>query len=114
MDFPSPTDGRDFHRDWRRSGAASVELAAASVVRMAGNHVLASCRTAGSLPDSVWRQRWAQLPSLQFSEANVRALGADDTRGAREVPPGHALTLRGLWSARRWNQGVGLNRSRPR
>src|ERR1700676_981947 len=110
MDFPGPAAGRDFHRDWRRSGAASMELAAAGVVRMAANYLLAGCRTAGSLPDSVWRQRWARLSSLQFSEANVRALGTDDARGAREVPPGHALTVRGLWSARRWNQGGGLNR----
>src|ERR1017187_1740247 len=110
MDFPGPTDDRDFHRDWRRSRAASVELAAADVVRMAANYLLAGCRTAGSLPDSVRRRRlwWSWLSSLQFSAANGRPLGADDARGAREVPTGYALTLRRLWSANQRNQGAGL------
>src|ERR1700722_6554351 len=117
MDFPGPAAGRHFYRYWRRSSAASMELTAAGVVRMAANYLLAGRRTAGSLPDSLRRQRRGRVSSLQFSEANVRALETDDARGAREVPPGDALTLRRLWSARQWDQGVGLNyddrRGRP-
>src|SRR5450631_2052653 len=106
--FCGPTDARAFHRDWRRSGTATVELAGADVVRMAGNHLLAGSRTAGSVPDSVrrlWRgRRWL---SLQISAAHGRALGADDAGGAREVPARHAHPLR-LWSANRRNHGAGL------
>src|ERR1700730_12459240 len=104
MNFSGPTGYRDFHRAWRRTRAAPVELAAADVVRMAANYLLAGSRTAGSLPDSVWRLWWSWLSSLQFSAANGRALGADDARGAREVPPGDALTLQRLWSANQRNQ----------
>src|SRR5207247_6134715 len=58
-DLDSTTgDHRDggLHRNWRRTGDASVELAAADVVRMAANYLLAGCRTAGSVPDSVRRR----------------------------------------------------------
>ena len=43
-----------------------------------------------------------------FRRPNGRALGADDARGAREVPPRHALTLRRLRSAGQRGQGPGL------
>src|SRR5450759_4668071 len=115
MDFAGPTVPRgdgDFRRDWRRIGDAVVELAAAAVVRMAANHLLAGSRTAGSVPDPVWRPGQFWLSRLQFPAANGRALGADDARGAREVPPGYALTLRRLWRARQRtrqrNRGAGL------
>ena len=85
---PGDCGVRDVHLDRRRSGAASVELAAAGVVRMAANHLLAGSRTAGSLPDPV-RRLWSWwLPSLQFSAANGRALGADDARGAGKIRRG--------------------------
>src|ERR1035441_6924046 len=60
MDLSGPTGpGGDggFHRDWRRSGDALVERAAADVVRMAANHLLARSRNAGSVPDPVRRLR---------------------------------------------------------
>src|ERR1019366_578216 len=107
--FCGPTDARAFHRDWRRSCTATVELAGADVVRMAANHLLAGSRTAGSVPDSVrrlWRgRRWL---SLQISTAHGRALGADDARGAREVPARYALWLRQFWSASQRNHGSGV------
>src|SRR5271157_3365026 len=99
MVFYCPTVDRAFHRDWRRIGEAPVELAAAGVVRMAANHVLAGPRTAASLPDSVRRPWRSWFWWIQFSAANERALGPDDARGAREVPPKLARTLRRLRSA---------------
>src|ERR1019366_1045376 len=100
--FCGPTDARAFHRDWRRSCTATVELAGADIIRMAGSYLLAGIGTAGSVPDSVrrlWRgRRWL---SLQVPAPHGRALGADDARGAGEVPAGYALTLRQLWSANR-------------
>src|SRR5580692_5342573 len=116
MDFSGPTSAtRDpaFHLDWRRTGDASVELAAAHAVRMAANYRLASDRTAGPLPDSVRRlERRRSWPALQNAAANGRAhgraLGEDDARGAREVPPELALSLQRLCSANQRTQGVGL------
>src|SRR5580704_17907283 len=88
---------------WRRIGHASLELAAAFAVRMAANHLLASLRTAGSVSDSVRRLGWSSWPSLQYAPANRpahgRALGEDDARRTRKVPPELALTLRPLCSA---------------
>src|SRR6266705_3135894 len=109
MDFSCDITGdRGFHLDWWRSGDAFVELESAGVVRMAANYLLAGSRTVRSLPDSV-RRPWyacAWLSSLQFSEANGRALGADDAGGAREVQPGHAL----MW--RRANNAAGFDAER--
>src|SRR6267378_780030 len=96
MDSSGPTSAtRDgaFHLAWRRTGHASLELAAADAVRVAANYLLAGCRTAGSLPDPVRGLEWWRS-SLQTWAADGRALGADDGRGTREVPPGWALTLR--------------------
>src|ERR1035438_8049921 len=109
MDFPgSAGDSGDaaIYRHRRRNSAATVELAATGVVRMAANYLLAGSRTAGSLPDSVRRLWWSWLSSLQFPAGNGRALGTHDARGAGEVPTGYALALRRLWSANRWNQGA--------
>src|SRR6266404_7486471 len=106
MDFSGPTSATSdgpFHLDWRRTGHASLELAAADAVRMAADYLLAGCRTAGSLPDSVRRLEWSWQSTLQYAAAHGpahgRALGADDARGAREVPPELALSLRRLCSA---------------
>src|SRR6266446_4079129 len=115
MDFSGPasaTRDRAFHLDWRRTCHASLELAAADAVRMAANYLLASYRAAGSLPDSVRRLEWRRS-SLQIRAANGRALGADDARGAREVPTEYALTWRRPWGASQRNQGA-MNPSRQR
>src|SRR6266566_5082563 len=96
MDFSGGATGNgDFHLDWWRSGDAFVELESAGVVRMAANYLLAGSRTVRSLPDSVRRPGYACAwpSSLKFSEANGRALGADDARGAREVS-GTLLAIR--------------------
>ena len=85
MIVSGPGDDRDFCRDWWRGRAASVELAAAGVVRMAANYFLAGCRVAGSLPDSVRRRQWPRLSSLQLSPANGGALGPDDARRTRKI-----------------------------
>src|SRR5580704_4962521 len=115
MDLSGPLSGTcngAFRLARRRIGHASLELAAAFAVRMAANHLLASLRTAGSVPDSVRRLGWSSWPSLQYAAANIpaygRALGEDDARRAREVPPELALPLRGFRRANQRNQGVGL------
>src|SRR5271169_3694001 len=101
-----PTGDRRFPRDWRRSGDASVELAVADAVRMAANYLLAGVRTTGSVPDSVRRLGWSRRSSLQFSTAHGREVGAHDARGAREVPPGHALSLQRLYRSNQRIQGA--------
>src|SRR5882724_3001461 len=100
VDFSGPTSATSdgaFHLAWRRTCHASLELAAADAVRMAANYLLAGYRTAGSLPDSVRKLEWRRS-SLQIRAENGRALGTDDARGAREVPPEYALTWRRPWS----------------
>src|SRR5580692_12430440 len=114
MDFSGPTSNTGdpaFHLDWWGTRHASLELAAADVVRMAANYLLAGCRIAGSMPDSVRRLEWWQSwPSLQYAATNRpahgRALGEDDARGARGVPPKLARPLRRLCSANQRNQGA--------
>src|SRR5207244_13639910 len=86
-------------RNRRRTGYASGELESADVVRIAANYLLAGCRTAGSVPDSVRRRYWSLLSSLQFSAANGRTLATDDARGARQVPPRLPRTLRPIRAA---------------
>src|ERR1700723_835290 len=86
-----------FRLAWRRTGHASLELAAAFAFWMAPNYLLARLRTAGSLPHPLRRLGWSSRPSLQYAAANGRAhgraLGEDDSRGAREVSPKLARTL---------------------
>ena len=65
-----------------------------------GLGLLALCR--------ILRLWWWRRLSLQVSAAHGRALGADDARGAREVPARYALALRQLGNANRRNQGAGL------
>src|SRR5580693_9169989 len=113
MDLSGPISGTRngaFCLAWWRAGHASLELAAAFAVRMAANYLLASLRTAGSVPDTVrWLGRSSWL-SLQYAAANFpthgRALGTDDAGGAREVPPELALTLRRLSSTNQRKPGA--------
>src|SRR6266699_1807907 len=76
---------------WRRNCTATVESAAADVVRMAANNVLAGSRTDRSLPDLVRGPWYSWLSSFQYafqcSAANGRAVGADDTGRTRKSPP---------------------------
>src|SRR5579863_6720648 len=106
-----PRGNRVFLLDWRRAGDASLELADATSLRMAPDYLLAGFRIACALPDSVRRLGWPR-PSLQYAPAHAgahgRALGEDDARGARKVPPELARTLRQFRNAIRRNQGVGL------
>ena len=106
MVFSGPADpagNRGVHRDRRRSGDAVVELAAAGGVRVPADYLLAGDRAAGSVPDSV-RRPWRPRLAWPQSEADVRTLGEDDARRAREAPPGYALALRRLWRAERRNR----------
>src|SRR6266404_2514447 len=99
MDFPWPAgDSGDapIYLPRRRTGAAPVELAAAAALWLAPDHLLASPGTSGAVPHPLRRMGRSWLSSLQYSATNGRALAADDTRGAREVPPELALSLRGL------------------
>src|SRR5258708_2643982 len=93
----------------RRTSAAPVELAAAAALRLAPDLLLASAGTSGAVPHPLWRMGQPWLSSLQYAAANQRAhgraLGADDPRGAREVPPELALSLRRLCSVSQRTQG---------
>src|SRR5439155_21906473 len=111
MDFSGGITGnRGFHRDWWRSGDAFVELESAGVVRMAANYLLAGSRTVCSLQDSVRRPGYACLSSLQFSEANGRALGADDAGRTRKSPP----ALGTLWIRAAECQADGVSAGRKK
>src|ERR1700688_4769671 len=106
-----PAGNRAFLLAWRRTGDASLELADAATLRMAPDYFLAGFRFAGSLQDFVRRLGWPRL-SLQYppayARAHGRALGEDDARGARKIPPELARTLRQFRSANQRNQGVRL------
>src|ERR1700720_3590803 len=114
MDFSGPiscTRDGAFRLAWRRTGDASLELADAASLRMAPDYFLAGFRIAGSLPNSVRKLGWPR-PALQYAPANARAhgraLGENDTRGERKVPPELARTLRQFRGASRRFQEVGL------
>src|SRR6266849_1889299 len=117
MDYPcSAGDSGDpgIYRHRRRTSDAFVELAAATALRLAPDHLLASAGTSGAVPDPLRRLGWSWLSSLQYSAANRRAysatsgraLGADDARGARKAPPELALSLRRPWTSHRRTQGA--------
>src|ERR1043166_379357 len=84
---------------------ASVELAAATAVRLAHTHLLASTRPVGALPDLVrWlgrlcRRKRACASSHErksggaYGGTHERAVGKDDARGTRKVPPGASWLL---------------------
>src|SRR6266480_4849951 len=78
------------HRHRRRNCDAFVELAAAGVVRMAANHVLAGAGTAASLPDSVRRPWCSWFSSFEYAFQDAathgRAVGANDGGRARKSP----------------------------
>src|SRR6266404_1411241 len=74
-------------RDWRGSGAATVELAVTADLRLASDYLLASAWSAGAVPDPV---RWIWMP---------RSLALEwprpfDFRGAGAIPAAHARALR--------------------
>src|SRR5690349_2396185 len=84
---------------------ASVELAAATAVRLAHPYLLASTRPVGALPDLVrglgrlwrWKRAYASSHERTYGRAHgrthERALGKDDARGTRKVPPGASWML---------------------
>src|SRR5882762_2622177 len=100
MDLDSSTgDPGDpgFYLHRRRTGDAVVELAAANALRLAPGHLLAGARTPGALPHPLRRTGRARtFRPPQFPAPHGRALGAHDARGAREVPPELARSLRRL------------------
>src|SRR5271166_6262241 len=102
--FSGAGGNRAFHFHWRRTGDASLELAAAVVVRMAANYLLAGGGIAGAVPDSVRRRRWARVSSIELPAADGGALGADDAGGAGEVARENAGTLRRVWRGKHRNE----------
>src|SRR6266550_7958171 len=64
---------------------------------VAHDHFLAGAWTASAKQDSLWRlpSPWRQRPR-SLEAAHERSLGADDTRGAREVSQRNALRPRSL------------------
>src|SRR5579863_475835 len=84
----------------RRSGDAPVELAAAAAFRLASDCILASGWALGPMPHPLRFAWMARSRPLQLPPPHVRTLGTDDTRGAREISPRHARTLRTLPRAR--------------
>src|SRR5579864_6872487 len=93
------------HRHRRRNRAASVELAAAAALRLAGGHVLASARDTGAVPHPVRRTWSTRVWPVQFPPAHGREVPADDAGGARAIPAADAGTLR-LRPARGREQGA--------
>src|ERR1051325_7250563 len=87
------------HRHWRRDCDAFVELAAADVVRMAPDYVLAGAGTAASLPDSVrwlggiWRRKRAHASPHKRTHGGTNGrthagtVGKDDAGRGRKSPP---------------------------
>src|SRR5258708_7203028 len=85
------------HIHRRPTGDAVVELAAANALRLAPDYLLASPRTPGALPHPLRRTGRARtFRPPQFPAPHGRALGTHDARGAREVPPELARSLRRL------------------
>src|SRR5580700_6596681 len=76
----------------RRSGDASVELAAAAPIRLADARFLASVGIAGVVPDSV-RRSGRPRTSPQPGMALPGSLPEDDAGGAGEVSPGNGGRL---------------------
>src|SRR5258708_25038806 len=78
---------------------AHVELATATVVRLAHAHLLAMARVVGTLPDFVrglgrlWRWKRAYSSSHErthggaYGGTHARTVGKDDARGTRKIPP---------------------------
>src|SRR5581483_3974792 len=77
---------------WWRGCEISVELAAASTIRMACAYFLASFGTAYLMPHFVWRtwpSQWTSRPPRM-----ARPLQTHDARGAREVSSRDARRIR--------------------
>src|SRR4029077_5961714 len=74
----------------RRSGDASVELAAAAAVRLANARLLASPGITGPVPDFVRRTRRARSrPQAPLAGP----LQEDDSGGGGKIPPSHGRRL---------------------
>src|SRR3977135_3220545 len=74
-----------------------MECPCATNHRVACDHLLAGARLASTEQDSLWRlpPPWRQRPG-SLEATHERSLGADDTRGAREVSQRNALRPRSL------------------
>jgi hypothetical protein len=75
----------------RRSRDASVELAAAAVVRLANPRLLASACIAGTVPNSI---RWTGRPRSRPQAPLAGPLQEDDSGRAGKIPPSPARRLR--------------------
>src|SRR5437879_12400194 len=82
------------YRHRRRSGAATVELAAAAALRLAPDYFLASGWNSGAVPDPLRGIGTPRFRPLEIPPSHVRALGAHDPRGAGTIPARHARPLR--------------------
>src|ERR1700740_3217886 len=94
--------GSKIHFVWHRGGAgaelrghAVVELAHAAPVRAAPDQLLAGAGPAGAQPLSLWGVP-RTLGRHALARAHDGAMGANDARGAREIPRRHARPLRPL------------------
>src|ERR1700730_2947940 len=97
MDFlGSAGDSGDaaIYRDRRRSRDETVELAAATSLRVAPDHLLARAWTSGAVPHPLRRTWNARFWPLQFPPSHERSLRARDPRGAGTIPATDARTLR--------------------
>jgi len=77
----------------------TVELVDACPFRLAADQLLASDGYFGPEQDSLWWVSRPARPPLALAAANDGALGTDDSRGTREVPPRRRelLSQDGLW-----------------
>src|ERR1051326_1495557 len=83
------------HLRRRRNRETTMELADAAAVRTAPDHLLASGWAPGVMPHPLRRLSPQRLRvAFQFPAAHGGALGEDDPRRARTLPPELAWTLR--------------------
>src|SRR5438445_13212110 len=86
-------------------GHAVVELDPAGCDRLASDHVLAGGGLTYSEQDPVWIWiSWWSAASLAASHDG--AMGANDSRRAREVPRRNARSLRRVWNSNGRVQGL--------
>src|SRR5207302_5863015 len=111
------------HLHGRRAGDASMELAAATAVRLAPNYLLAGARTVAALPDPVrglGRFRGRKRAHASSHErthggknggAHEGTVGKDDPGGTRKIPPRPWRLLGPRGAARSEADGVSLGRA---
>src|SRR5215472_16888480 len=113
MVFPDLAVHRAIYRGWRRSGDAPMELADSVVSWMGSIDLMESSWITGSLPYSFRRPGWPRESSLELPTAHGRKVGANESRGAREISPKYACALWEFRLASRstsgsWGQQTGV------